>query len=754
MSAVAQRSWPPMVVVAVLAAVAGAGYAAVFPSWSFVWVPVLGAVTGAAASYLGARRRLLVGETLTIAVVLLVVVGAVAVGGARPSGAAAFVRGLVTGWAELLTSFTPVRPTPGLLALPFVTAWFGALVGGELRRVSRVPGLAALGPLLAFAASLLFTVEDRRLALAQGVVMAAGTLVLVLLEQREHRDLEEELTTGSTGRWSVRGLLNAAGVLGVVVLLAPALGPSLPLADANERFDLRQFLVPPFDPLAVPSPLTTIKGELKEDRREEVVFVVRAADRPIRWPVAVLGAYDGVVWTVAESLTEEAGRYPPVDETIPGPPAGDLDLDVDAVHAEVTVHGLTGHWVPRPGWITELGMPTDLDVRFNPVTGNLALPDRLSEGLTYRIAAVPVPEAAALANVPLTGGGASFANLPPGIRNLVADIVQGEDGGWPQVNAIAQRFVGAGFYDVSDGARPGHSFFRLGEFLGDPERLVGFEEQYAAAAGVAVRTLEQPARVVVGYLVPPERWEADTAEVYRQDISAWIEVRTAEGWASLDVTPDRSREPEAEEQGRTVEDVAIPNPPPPPPPPPDLDPTEREDLEDPDLDLDEEDEEEPDTILAAVPPLVLYVAGGASLPVALLGLLALLVASLRARRRRRRRSAEVPAVRAAGAWQEVLDVCRELGRTPLQVDTTREAIWRLASGSSVDRAWLTALADRIDRAVLHPLPPSADDVEVVWHDAEVLAATLCAEAGLRQRLRLRLDPRGVLRRDPLREVLT
>ena len=744
---------PALGTVTVLSAVAGAGFAAVFPGWGFVWVPVLGAVTAGAVSAAASRLRLLVGETLALSVVAMLLVGAVAVGGATPAGMLAFLRGLVTGWAQLLTSFTPVPPSPTLLALPFVIAWFGALVGGELRRLARVPGLPALGPLLALGVTLLVTVEERGLALAQGGVMVAGILLLVVQQQLQLLTVEDELTTGTTARRSLRGLVPVGLLAALVTLLAPLVGPSLPLADANERFDLRRYLVPPFDPLQVPSPLTTVKGELREDRREQVAFVVDSPQQPRRWPVAVLGAYDGVVWTVAESAASEAGRYPPLDDAVPPPPQDELDLERAGVEAEVSIEGLGGHWVPRPGWVTTLELPEDTDVRFNPVTGNLALPDRLRDGLDYTIAAVPVPEVQERPEAPLVGDGSGFANLPPGIRNLIADLVQGEEPGWDQVEAITGHFVHQGFYDVSETARPGHSFFRLGEFLADAEQLVGFEEQFAAAAGVAARELGAPVRVVVGYLIPDERWEQTRAEVLREDISAWIEVRTVEGWVAVDVTPDRSREPEIEERGRRVEDVAEPNPPPPLPPPPDVDPTEREDDEDPDVDtdLDDEEDDEVEQLILGLPPRVIaYAASGIGLPA--LGLLALglLVSTVKARRRRRRREAAQPGVRVVGAWQEVLDRCQELGRLRGPVDTTREAARRLAAGSPVDEPGWLALADRVDRAAFHPSPPPEEDVEAAWRFADEVSAALLASATFRQRLRLRIDPRPILRSDPLR----
>ena len=76
--------------------------------------------------------------------------------------------------------------------------------------------------------------------------------------------------------------------------------------------------MPPFDPLAVPSPLAEVKASLKDERKEDVVFTV-AGDTPVlRWPVAVMSDYDGVIWTVADPERDpDATEFVPVDTQLP-----------------------------------------------------------------------------------------------------------------------------------------------------------------------------------------------------------------------------------------------------------------------------------------------------------------------------------------------------------------------------------------------------------------------------------------------------
>ena len=174
--------------------------------------------------------------------------------------------------------------------------------------------------------------------------------------------------------------------------------------------------------------------------------------------------------------------------------------------------------------------------------------------------------------------------------------------------------------------------------LEDPEQIVGFEEQYAAAAAVMARVASLPTRVVVGYRIPDDAWRDGRAEVTAGDIAAWVELDAGEhGWVPVDVTPDRSRTPDPESQGSTTEQIAIPNPPPPPPPPPEVEPPRQEDEE-------VDDDEAFDPVSARVQggglhPIAIVAIGVAGIPLLLLAAFALVVIGWKAVRRHRRRNA-------------------------------------------------------------------------------------------------------------------
>ena len=101
-------------------------------------------------------------------------------------------------------------------------------------------------------------------------------------------------------------------MIGAVALLAPLVGPHLPGASANERYDLRDQVVPPWDPLALPSPLVQVKAQLAAAVEDEVVFEVESDEPLTRWTTAAMTSYDGVVWTVADP-NDASSDFRPVE---------------------------------------------------------------------------------------------------------------------------------------------------------------------------------------------------------------------------------------------------------------------------------------------------------------------------------------------------------------------------------------------------------------------------------------------------------
>jgi transglutaminase-like putative cysteine protease len=563
----------------------------------------------------------------------------------------------------------------------------------------------------------------------------------------------DEFDAGAVSSNRRRLTFGAIVVVGAVVA-APLLGPHLPFAEARDRFDLRRYQVPPFDPLAVPSPLVQVKASLKDERREDVVFTVEGDTEVDRWPVAVLTDYDGVVWTVADPDRHAgAAEFVPVDTQLPELD-GALPEGAQTVEHTVEIHDLGGFFLPTAGAPLRLSFSDDPDPRMNLGTGTVALPGGLPDDFSYRVtsAVPPEPSEAQLEAARITPVDRSeeLELLPPPVRNLAADLVEGKDTGWAQMAAIRDKFVNEGFYDVTPETPPGHSYARISEMLGDPARIVGYEEQYAAAAAVMARVASLPARVVVGYRIPADRWDNGRADVTAGDISAWVELNAGDlGWVPVDVSPDRSRTPDPETKGITTEKIAVPNPPPPPPPPPEVAPPRQEDEE---VENDEAfepiDHEMERSDGVGIGTWVAIGAGG--VPLFLLVAFVTTVIAWKALRRRRRRRRGSAGGRVAGAWAETVDRCTERGAARPVGTTPQEAVGLYLTTSELGGLEtvgpeLRRLANEVDRAAYAAGPPAPEHVEQAWACSDRVADELRRSRNAAQRLRMRLDPRPLLR---------
>ena len=746
-----------LAVVAVASIAAVAGFRAVFVDWSFMAAAVLGGVGGSLVVALSWWRRLLIGESIALAVLALVLVGAVAAGGVpTPDAFGSLFDGLRSGWADLLSLTPPADVTPELRVLPFVLAWIGVTIGGELLRRTDAPALAMLGPLVALTVSALVTAEDRAIAAVQGAVIASAALVIGvsrLVVRRRPSGAVDHAALESGRDPAIGRVARAGAVVVLVAVFAPLVGPRLPFADAHERFDLRDRNEPPWDPLAVPSPLVQLKSSLRDERRDEVAFTVTSEETITRWNLATLGDFDGVVWTVGSGSGRAASsEFRPVGTSLPDPPVA--AEQTSSVSATIEIGELRGPWLPAAGWPTGLGIddgPGELDVRMNLTTGTLAVPSGLTSAFGYTIegdlAVSPVEAELSDLDISPDAVATDLEVIPPPIRNLAADLLEGIDPGWDQVAAVRDRFVTDGFYDTSPESRPGHSYFRLAEFLADPEKLVGYEEQYAAAAATITRIAMLPTRVVVGYVIPESRYEDGRAEVLVGDISAWIEIDAGTaGWMPFDVTPDRSREPVSDVSGVSVEEVAVPNPPPPPQVPPDVDVFASE--EEPDEDEEERDDEDEVTATAGVSAAVVLGATVGGVVMALL-LIALAVVFAKTQRRKRRRRAQDPAERVGYAWQETLDRYREAGLDVPDRATPREVVSTVLAEepSAPEREReLRSMVAVVQRAAYHAEPPDTEDADRAWQYYDHVVGAMHEHRRLGRRIRMGVDPRPLASR--------
>ena len=637
------------------------------------------------------------------------------------------VKGAVESWRSVLTLPVPLGSSQGELVVPFVVALLGGLVATTLLWRSRVPGLVWVPVVAMFAAAAAFGARDADSALIRGILLTS--VLLVWLRWRTLRM--------SRASWVRRGLLGAV-VLGVAGSAAWGSGS---LVQADTRDVLRDHVEPPLADLDFKSPLARYRDYYK-NQKTDVLFTFQnlPAGKPLV-RLASMDSFDGLVWNVT-SVDRASGT----SDFGPAPYLGSGST------VTVTVGAYAGPWVPTVGTATgavldhEGGDGGPRQLLINRASGGVAMLGDVRPGDVYQVEWAPRPdETADLATVPADRSVPLTPMTFPAIEKLdkltqrwVSRVGAASD--YEKVVAIEQRFRDDGYFN--DGLTPeergysasGHSAKRLADLVQDDQRMVGNDEQYAAAMAYAVQRSGIPARVVLGF----ENIGAD-GSVTGDDIAAWVEVPfVGHGWAVFDPTPDESRVPPP------LQDNPNPEPQPYIVQPPVL-PQEPADLQGvPPAGAGQDQTDGGDSVW---PQVLAWVWFGTKLVLVLAPLW--LVVLLKRLRRRRRRRASDPLERLSGAWREIIDRARDLGtRLPVS-DTRLEAALLLET--RFPECEHPALAATADRHVFGPGAPDEGEVAAYWADVDTALKRMRRAAPLWRRPLAwfspsSLQPRAALRR--------
>lgn len=655
-----------------------------------------------------------------------------AVAGWLPSaeGLLALISGVVLGWKQLLTITIPVGDYQALLVPVFVLALLSAVAAVRFGVLRRGYGWAILGPVLVAVTGVLFGGAP-----SPAAVPAALGLVAVCLGWLSGRRLLRRrnlLRGGASAR--VRSLLRplAAGA----VVLASAVGASLVLTSGipllAERQLLRDEIVQPFDPRQEPSPLAGFRAYLREGAVDQVQLRVTGLEPGDRMRIAVLDLYDGVVYGMGGAGSGSFVRVP-------------LTVDLTGKrgsprNVQVEVGDYRGPWLPVPGLVEQVqfaGSRASVlreDFLVDPIGGTAAVASTVAPGDSYRVSGlVPalLESAAASALTPARSPDLRSEAVPDGVSTLLDSWVGGlSDPGErlaEMIDALRRTgYISHGLGDDEPPSRSGHGADRIAELLTAPQ-MIGDAEQYAAAAALMAGQLGFPARVVMGFA--PAIAADSTVTVVGADISAWIEVETAElGWVGLDPVPELRPIPDVDpdELSRLSRPQSVI-----PPPLEQLD--DRGEQTPPQSERSEQEQMDP--VLAAflavarIAGIVLLVAAVVSAPF-------LLVIAAKLQRRRRRRRASTPRGRLRGAWDEYVDAVVDHGSETPPAGTRSEIAAGLSSVSA------QRLAAAVDRGVFGPERVDAIQAERAWTESEALRQSLERGRSGWQRLRARLSLRS------------
>lgn len=750
-----RHSWVDIAFVLALTVVAASALGTSFTGSAYLVVAVVGTVLALVVTHLTRAAGWPIISAVVINLVLFFALGGPlclrSLGDTYsfpgPRTLAAVADQAIFGWKDLLTTLPPIDGDGPLLVLPWLAGMLGGTVGLALAHLSvRRAWLAALLPVLGMVAALsgviVLGVRHPQSLVLQGSVFTALALGWLAIRARR---ASASVQGGSTS-WTRS--------VGAVVMLALAAAIGYPVSavfagDDSERAVARNWVEPPFDIGKYPSPLAGFRkyidlGGRNVDQNvyDKTLLQVTGVPAGTRIRFATMDRYDGMVWGATDNALPGPAddSFQRVSSTIDNP------VDGDRVDVSVTLgDGWTGVWLPTVGALQSMDFDTadareKAEVfRYNLATSTAVVPTGLGPGDRYHFTAVePDDELTAQ-----TVGSSEVSPLPPS-----ASFVQGPAEKWTEdagsdpmdrVLAAAQHLKTQGKYSDGIGRTEriyvaGHSVWRLSDQFVNAPQIVGNDEQYAATMALIANSIGVPARVVLGAVVP------DGGTVSGKDVSAWVELRAADGsWKTLPTEEFMSTTPPSDQVPQTNTPMSGTVIPPPNPIPPPSDAGEQSDADLKERKASRKDADEEGLIPglpAWVGVVVTYVGG----PLLLVALVLGAIVGAKALRRRRRRSAESPSARFVGAWRELVDQARDLGQVvPLGPTVTRrEQSVGIVSGQAV------ALARRADSFVFGRDVPEVAAASSYWHDVDAERRAMASGVGRWQRLRAAVSLRSLL----------
>ena len=746
-----QRRSDGFLLLAVLLCWAAIGIAAaslwpIYQTGRYVVLVAVAVLLGTVLAGLGARFRwpswalVVTGFLVFLAVGVPLAVPDEAISGVLPSvpGLIDLVSGIALGWKQLLTITLPVGTYQALLVPALLLMLTVTIVSISVALRAKWGELAVIPPAVLFLVGIVFGPD--RIGTPEWLALALLGVILLTLVWRRWRRRREAIrrlarstpdaegrplaTAGDTGL-GVRGI--AAG--GLILLLAG--GASIAASDAlpptGDREVLRTAVAQPFDPRDYPSPLSGFRRYLRDDEAGQVQFQISGLPEGARIRVATLDSYDGVVYAVGSSAVDSAsGTFVRIPSSVDQSLTKGTQLNLT-----VTLKGYSGVWLPTVGRFESVDFTganapqLSDDFYYNNTSGTAAVLGGLESGESYTLRTVLPDEPTASQLDSVTPGSASvpaISVIPDDLAQHLDGYVSGMDSPGTRLMAMLdglkkEGYISHGLDPDQPDSRSGHAADRITELFTDP-RMIGDAEQYSVAAALMARQLGFPARVVFGFA--PQA-SAATLDVTGADVSAWIEVDTAQyGWVAID--PNPPARPIPAEQPQDPAKIARPQS----VVPPLADKTDpNENQTTPDSSQSEPDALDPVLVIVLQ---VLRVAGLVLLVALILAAPFLLVITAKLRRRGIRRRADSALQRIRGGWDEFEDAVVDHGFQPPPAATRSEVAGVVGTLPS------RVLAAVADRAVFAPDDADPADADRVWDAVTELRNSL--DVGLNRRQRL------------------
>ena len=673
-----------------------------------------------------------------------------AIAGVLPSaqGIVDLIAGVALGWKQLLTISLPVGQYQALLVPFFTLVLVVSVLSLTVALRAKHGDVAVLGPGIVFLTATAFGAETAELPFVSSLGLLAVLLLWIVWRRWYQRRIAISLLASQSGDGGdapieVRADTRFVGLrtlLAAVLILVLAAGTSIAattgLPPVGARSVLRTTTQQPFEPRNYASPLSGFRTYWEQPKTDDVLLTVRGLPKGSRIRIATLDSYDGVVYTVGSAAVNPAsGAFSRVPFELE-------QTGVNGVPAQLTItdESYTGVWLPTVGQFKKISFSgSDAstlrdDFFYNNTSGTAVDVGTLKAGDSYTLDAI-VPTQPSLAQLKTAVAGSAtvppLGTLPAELSSTLNAYVGKASSQGDKLVAMINALQTIGYVSHGVGKEPasrsGHALDRINELL-TATRMIGDGEQYSVTAALMARELGFPARVVMGFV--PETTGPGVASIRGKDVSAWIEVDTAQyGWVTVDPNPPvrpipvvPPKDPNQVAQPDTVV----------PPPATLLNPAQPA----PAPDTQQHTTPPPNAFLVGLVAVLINV-GWVLLVILILLSPFLVILAAKSRRRKLRRRAPTTLARISGGWQEFEDSVLDHGLEPPRA-ATRSEVAQTVGGTRT-----AVLAAVTDRATFGPGDPDEGEADLVWRSVDELTTALDSGHSRWQRLRARLSLRSL-----------
>jgi hypothetical protein len=728
----------------------------IYLNTAMIVMVVTATLLGSGLAILGAYFRwpapILMGGTVVgfLLFGVAVAVPSEAIAGVLPSaqGLVDLIAGVALGWKQLLTISLPVGQYQALLVPFFALTLVISVLSLTVALRAKHGDAAVVGPGILYLTATAFGSETAVLPYVSSLGLLAFLLLWIVWRRWYRRRIAIGLLAtvadeGPEAPIELRADTRFVGLrtlLAAILILALAAGTSIAattgLPPIGTRNVLRTTTTQPFEPRNYSSPLSGFRTYWQTPKTDDVLLTIRGLPKGARIRIAALDTYDGVVYTVGSAAVNPAsGSFNRVPFELE-------QAGASGTQAELTItdENYSGVWLPTVGQLKKISFigtnSTALrdDFFYNDTSDTAVDVGKLSTGDSYTLDAI-VPAEPSLAQLKNVNAGTAvvppLGSLPAELSSTLNGYVAKATSQGAKLVAMITALKTDGYVSHGVGKEPasrsGHALDRINELLTDT-RMIGDGEQYAVTAALMARELGFPARVVMGFV--PETTGDGTIEIRGKDVSAWIEVDTAQyGWVTVDPNPPvraipvvPPKDPNQVAQPETVVPPAatLLNPAEPQPVP----------------DTQQHNTPPPNAFLIGL-VAVLETIGWVLLVILVLLSPFLLILIAKSRRRKLRRRAPGALAQISGGWQEFEDSVLDHGLEPPRA-ATRSEVAHTVGGTRT--AVLAAVADR---ATFGPDDPDDSEAELVWRSVEELTTALDSGRTRWQRLTARLSLRSL-----------